>query len=183
MSSTSGESTVGFTVAPGEQVAAIVPAGEHVWSHLPRGAYENLLIVSTGLQPNRIESALVALDVNPSEVGVIPITGTDVNYDGPLWVAERVGPCDLTGISIQFSRAMQYVSADGWVCFDAVSVLAMYADVHSIYRLLDSVVRGVDERGARGIYTFVEGTMDPETMNSFRGLFDRELTISAGDLV
>jgi hypothetical protein len=175
MSSAEPQAKPAFDLAPGEQVLVRIHTGEFACMDLPAHAYENLLVLSTGCQPNRVEEGLRRRGANPAEIGLIPITGATVRYDGPLWVANRVGPGDLTGISIAFSEAMRYVSADGWVCFDTVSVLAMYADDRALYQLLQSMVEGVRDRGARGVYAFVEDALSPESYQQFRTLFDREI--------
>lgn len=165
-------------LGPGEQVLASVPSGEYVLDYLPDEAFENLLVVAAGRSPTAIERTLREAGHEPRRVGVVPVSGTDVDYDGPMWCGDRVSPHDLTGISIQFGKGVRYVKpGEGWVVFDNLTVLLMYAEANRLFQLLNSVVDGVRAREARGVYPIVRDATSQETYQQFRSLFDREISL------
>lgn len=94
-------------VQGGEQLLIALDGGKFDYGWLPSEAFENLFVVSVGREPRKIQQAVEQQGANPRRVGVVPVTGSPVDYDGPLWLANRVGPMDLTGISIEFSRGVQ----------------------------------------------------------------------------
>lgn len=162
--------------AVGEQTLLLVESMATPIDHLPPGAFENLLVVSATRTPDRIEAAVRRAGGDPGKVGVVPVSGSPVEYDGPLWTASAVSPTDLTGIETRFTDAMRYVKPEeGWVLFDNVNVLLMYAQASSVYRLLSSVVRKSRDRGARGVYALVRDAVTPETHAQFQSLFDDEV--------
>lgn len=159
---------------PGDQVLVATTGGKFDYDQLPATALENLLVLSVGRSPKQIQRALEARNANPRRVGVVPISGSSVAYDGPMWTSSRVSPMDFTGISIEFNRGFAHLPPEtGWVLVDSVSVLLMYADVNRVYRLVDSMVGACRERGVTGVYVVDENAVTEETMNRFTGLFDR----------
>lgn len=167
----------GFSLEPGEQALVSVPSMGSPLSSLPDDAFDNLLVVSASASPRKVESVVSRRGGNPSAVGVIPVTGSPSEYDGPLWTTDPVDPSDLTGISIRLSTAMEYVMSGGWVVFDNVNILLMYGREEQVYRLLDSVAGSVRDRNARGAYCTVREAITDETFERLSGLFDVTTTI------
>lgn len=167
-------------VAPGSQALVRTGGAGLPFGRLPAAAFENLLVVSTGRTPERVERALVDAGCDRLErVGVIPVTGSDVSYDGPLWVTDRVSPSDLTGISIRFSNALRHVRPGrGWVVFDNVSTLYMYASDDRVYHLLSRIGELTTQRDARGVFVVVRGMLDDETNARLRAIVDGEHDLS-----
>lgn len=166
------------TLAPAEQVFASVEPGAFVLGELPPEAFENLLVVTAGRSPSAVERVVRDRGHEPRTVGVVPISGDDVDYDGPMWCADRVSPHDLTGISIRFGEGFRYVKPDeGWVLFDNLTVLLMYAESGRLFQLLNSVVGKVRSREARGVYPIVRDATADETYQQFRSLFDRTVDL------
>lgn len=144
---------------------------------LPDAAFENLLVVSTTALPSRIERAVDECGADPARVGVVPVTGSTVAYDGPLWVAKRTAPSDLTGVSIRLSEALRHVRPGrGWVVFDNVTTLFMYAQTDRVIRFLETVVEAVRERGGRGVYVALPGALAPESRERLEDIVDVALT-------
>lgn len=161
-------------VEPGEQVLVSLPGQRFEYGRLPASALENLLVLSVGRNPTQIQRTLESLDADPRTVGVVPVSGSGIDYDGPMWTGERVSPMDFTGISIQFTRGFGHVKPDeGWVLVDSVSILLMYADLDRVYRLLDSMVQACRAKDVRGIYVVDSNAVTEETMRRLRSLFDR----------
>lgn len=159
-------------VTPGEQVMLDTERG-FTLDRLPPVVYENLLVVTTTQTPRRIQSAVESGGGDPSDVGVIPVSGSGSTYDGPLWTAERVDPSDLTGLSMRFSEAARYLQQGaGWVLVDNVTVLLMYAPEEHVYRLLSSMTAYLRDRDVRGLYGAVPTAMDDSTYQRFLGMFD-----------
>lgn len=146
---------------------------------LPSDAYRNLLVVTTTKPPKKIEEAVRAGGGDPADVGVVPVSGSGSTYEGPLWTADRVDPSDLTGLSMRFAQASKYLQpGNGWVVFDNLTVLLMYAPEQRVYRFLASVTSTLRDRDVRGVYGVVRSAMDDETYNRFLGLFDEEHVLS-----
>lgn len=165
-------------IGTGEQCLIARSGGKFEYAHLPEAAFENLFIVSVGREPRKLQQIVEHRGANPRSIGVVPVTGTSVDYDGPLWLANRVGPMDLTGISIEFSRGFGHLTPGrGWMVFDSVSILLMYAGTERVFKLLDSIAGVCRTRDIRGIYVVDQDALAPETMNSLHGLFDRTIEL------
>jgi hypothetical protein len=166
-----------FGLAPGEQVLVSVPSMGSPLSALPPAAFENLLVVSATNPPERVESLVRERGGDPQKVGVVPVTGSPSEYDGPLWTTDPVDPSDLTGISIRLSKAMEYVMRGGWVVVDNVNVLLMYGSEERVFRLFDSVVSSARAKEACGAYCTVRGAVTDDTYARFRELCDRTVSV------
>lgn len=160
---------------PGEQALFQADRLTAVLDALPDAAGENLFVVSvTG--PSRVERAVTERGFEPRRVGVVPVTATDVSYDGPLWTAEPVSPSDLTGLSIEFGKGLRHVRPGvGWIVLDNLTTLLMYANEERLYRLLATLTNATRNRDARGVHSLVPNTLDDRTANRFRSLYDVEL--------
>lgn len=170
------ETTERIRVAAGEQALLSVASMESALSALPDEAFENLLVVSSTASPQQIESLVERRGGDPEKVGVVPVSGSPHRYEGPMWTTDSANPSDLTGISIRLSEAMKYLTSDGWLVFDNVNVLLMYAREEQVFRLLVSVARNAREVGARGVYCVVRDAITDETFAQFQTLCDRSLT-------
>jgi len=162
-------------VDPGVQSLLGVPSMRSPLEHLPDAAFENLLVISVTRSPNTVERTVRAMGGDPAKVGVVPVSGSPVDYDGPLWTADVVGPTNLTGINVRFTNAMRHVKpGSGWVVFDNVNVLLMYAQSDSVYQLLSAVTTETRKRQIRGVYALVREAVTDSTHATFRELFDDE---------
>lgn len=168
-----------FPTKAGEQVLVSVPSMGSPLSVLPDEAFENLLVVSATAAPEKVESLVERRGGDPQKVGVVPVTGSASEYDGPVWTTDPVDPSDLTGVSIRVSKALEYVMTDGWVVFDSVNVFLMYGREDQVYRLVDSVVDSVRIREARGAYCMVRDAVTDETYSRFEELCDETVTIES----
>lgn len=162
------------SVDPGQQVLLAVPSMRNPLEELPDAAFGNLL-VATVRPPSKVERLVERRGLNPRSVGVVPLSNSPVDYDGPLWTSQRVSPTDLTGISIEVSRGTQYLRrGEGWFVFDNIHALLMYGDERRVYRLLDSLRSSMTDREIRGLYAVVRSTMGEE-YERYRSLFDDEI--------
>ena len=169
--------TTKLALEPGEQALVSVPSMGSPLVQLPDEAFDNLLVASATTSCAKVESLVERRGGDPQKVGVVPITGSPSEYDGPLWTTDPVDPSDLTGISIRLSKALEYVMSGGWVVFDNVNVLLMYAREEQVYRLLDSVASNVRRREARGVYCTVRGAITDETYSRLANLYGVELSV------
>lgn len=161
-------------LAAGEQVLVSLAGQKFDYGGLPESAFENLLVLSVGRTPKQVERALDGRGVDPQRVGVVPVTGTGVDYDGPLWTANRVSPMDFTGISIEFTRAFEHLEPGrGWVVVDSLSILLMYADVDRVARLLDSIAGACRSQDVRGVYVVDGNAVTGDTRSRLVSLVDR----------
>lgn len=169
------------SLAAGEVALCVHSSGTRVVDSLPESAFENALVLTTDGDLERLERAVERRGGDPRRVGVVPITGSDVTYDGPLWTTPRVSPSDLTGVSIQFSEGFDHVRPDeGWVVVDSLGVLAMYVDQQRLFRLVDSIANAARGRDARCVLATAEGVLGERALTQFRGLADREVTLGEG---
>lgn len=158
---------------PGEQVLLVTGSMAGPLGHIPDGAFGNLLLL-TVRDPERVQRTIEDRGIDPATVGVVPISGSPVAYDGPMWVADAVAPNDLTGISISFAHGMQYVAdGEGWVTLDNLGTLLMYASADRLYRLVSHVVGQCRERRVRGVYSVAGEAVGERTFARFRDLCDR----------
>lgn len=140
---------------------------------LPDEAFRNLLVVSTGLHPTAVQREVERRGLDPRSVGVVPITSTYLDYDGPLWVTERVAPSDLTGISVALARGFRYVEPGaGWLAFDSISTLLMYSEETRLFRLVDWLIANGRRNDVRGVYALMRSTVEETTYRRFSGLCD-----------
>ena len=161
---------------PGEAALATISSRDTPIAHLPSEALENLLVV-TVTAPERIERAVREAGGEPKNVGIVPVSASPIEYDGPCWIAERVSPSDLTGISIQFSRGERYLAeGTGWVVVDGLGTMLMYVEEAKLYRLLSHFVTRARERRLRHVTGLAEDVVAAETMARFRGLHDRSVS-------
>jgi hypothetical protein len=165
-----------FALSPGEQALVSVPSMGSPLSVLPDEAFENLLVVSATAAPDKVEAIVRRRGGDPQKVGVIPVTGSQVEYDGPLWTTDAVDPSDLTGISIRFSKAMEYVMRGGWVVVDNVNILLMYGREEQVFRLFESVVSSARAKEAAGAYCTVRDAVTDQTYSRFRNSCDRTVS-------
>ncbi len=150
--------------ASGRQALVTVPSMSTGLTELPERGFENLLVVSPW-SPARVESALRDRGVPVGNCGLIPLNGSPVRYDGPLWTTEAVSPADLTGLSMRYCEAMRHVEpGEGWVLIDNVQVLLMYADAERVVRLLDRLTRQARERDVTGAVTVDRSAVESRTL-------------------
>ena len=158
----------------GEQSICSVDAMDDPLRHLPPDAFDRLLVVSTRGDPARVEDAVRDAGADPSEVLVVPVSGSAIRYDGPLRVADRTPPSDMTGVGVRFTEGLRGFDGPGWVVIDNINVFLMYADQKRVYRFMDSLTGKARESGARGLYCTVRDALTDTTYQTFRNLFDSE---------
>lgn len=159
----------------GTQVLVSTGSMQRPLSLLPATPTGNVLVVSS-TAPATIERRLRDRGIDLSSVGVVPVTGSDIEYDGPLWVSEPVVPDDLTGLSMRVTSALDALQQGrGWVLVDCLNALAMYADPDRVCRCFEHLTTTVGERALRGVYTVTSDALDEAAYNSFKRSVDRTL--------
>lgn len=161
----------------GAQAVCSVDAMDDPLSHLPQEAFEALVVVSTRGDPARVEASVRQAGGDPSNVLVVPVTGSAVRYDGPIHVAERVPPSDMTGVGVRYTDGLRHLDGDIWTVVDNFNVFLMYADERNVYRFLDSLTDKTRQTGARGIYCTVRDAIGDSTYRKFRQIFDEEIDL------
>jgi len=145
-------------------------------SLLPATAFQNLLFVSAD-SPASVEQSLVDRGIDLSGIGIIPVSGSQVEYDGALWTSDPVVPDDLTGLSMRVTRALDALEpGQGWVLFDALNALLMYAQQDRVCRFFDHVIQTTAEQDLRGVYTVASDAVDEEAYTSFQRSVDRTIS-------
>ncbi|WP_439026490.1 DUF7504 family protein [Haloarchaeobius sp. DT45] len=163
-------------VDAGTQALVLISSLRSPLSLVPESAFENMLVVSTTRTPTKIEQLVRDRGGDPNKVGVVPVSGSPVDYDGPMWTASVVHPNDLSGINQRFSQGMNYVKpGEGWVVFDNVNVLLMYAEPSGVHQLVESVATRTRDRRASGAFSLVRDAVADSTYERFRGVFDTEI--------
>jgi hypothetical protein len=149
---------------PGEQTLLTMPSMSTGLTELPEAGCANLLVVSPWA-PERVASALRDRGIPVGNCGMIPVTGSPVRYDGPLWTTERVAPTDLTGLSMRYCEAMRHVEpGEGWVLIDNAQVLLMYADHEKVDRLLRRLTGQARERDVTGVLAVDRSAVETRTL-------------------
>lgn len=160
----------------GSQALVLIPSLVSPLEVLPESAFENLLIISTTRPPGKIEQLVRDRGGDPNTVGIVPVSGSSVDYDGPCWCTSAVHPNDLSGIYERFERGLEHVKpGEGWVVVDNVNVLLMYAEGTNVVNFLDGVATGVRRRNAAGAYALVRDAVTEETYDRFARTFDQEI--------
>lgn len=160
-------------VDPGTQVLVSTASMQQPLSVLPSTVTGNVLLVSS-TAPGAVERRVRDLGIDVGTVGLIPITGSDVEYDGPLWTSEPVVPDDLTGLSMRFTSALEALEpGQGWILFDALDELAMYSRQDRICRCFDHLTATARDHELRGIYTVAGDALEADTYNDFTAAADR----------
>lgn len=144
---------------------------------LPPSAYDSLLVVSAS-SPTDVAEQLSGAGADLSRVGQIPISGSETEYDGPMWVCQPLVPDDLTGLSMRLSRAYDALDADsGWIVFENLNVFLMYADEARVVRFLTHTTTKTRERGFCGVYGVVRDAVDEPVYAGLRRCFDTEIDL------
>lgn len=145
--------------------------------HLPPHAFGNLLVVTVAA-PKTVEATVREAGGDPANVGIVPVSASPIAYEGPCWIADRVSPSDLTGISMQFARGERYLTeGSGWVVVDGLGTMLMYTEEESLYRLLSHLIGRTRERRLRHVTGLVDGVVSETTLARFRGLHDRSVSL------
>jgi len=162
-------------IEPGTQLLVSLSSMQRPFSLLPTSLSGNLLIVSSKA-PATVERALRDRGIDPATAGLVPITGSEVEYGGALWTSDPVVPDDLTGLSMRFTSALDALEpGHGWVLFESLNALAMYAQTDRVCRCFDHLAERTRDRNLRGIYAVVADALDEEAYNSFERSVDRTL--------
>lgn len=144
-------------------------------SVLPPVAYENLLIVSPR-SPTAVERQVEEAGGDIGCVGHLPLNSSPHSYDGPMWTANAIDPSDLTGLSMQYSRALNGLAADhGWMLFDDFNTLLLYNDADRVVTFLDYLTQKTSEKRIRGVFTVVRDAMDDQTYARLQNIVDTDL--------
>ena len=164
-------------IDPGSQVLVSTDSLHPSVSLLPPSASDHLLIVSTK-SPARIERAVRGVGGDVSKVGHIPLGSTPLEYDGAMWTGRRTDPSDLTGLSMQYSRALSALEPDhGWVLFDNFNTLLLYSDESRVVRFLNYLTRRTGDAEVRGVYTVVRDAVDDDTYAAMSNVVDSSLDV------
>jgi len=175
-----GAGTRPLALEAGVQALVRMPSMRSPLAVLPDQAFENLLVVSATQPPGAVERRVRQRGGDPERVGVVPVSGSPVDYDGPMWTSEAVTPANLSGISDRVGEASRYVKPGvGWLVFDNVNVPLMYADRSGVQGLVRSVASQTRARDARGVFSVVPDALARGTYRSLEELFD--LTVDRTD--
>lgn len=164
-------------LAAGQQALLSIPSVGTPLQYLPPGATDNLLVISSD-SPDDVAETLDGMGADVSNVGLIPVSGSRVDYDGPMHVSERIVPDDLTGLSMRISEALDALEAGrGWVVFDRINVFLLYADEERVLRFLDHVSATAHEAELRGLFCVVRDAVDEQTYAKIKRRVDREIDV------
>ncbi|MDZ7689388.1 MAG: hypothetical protein U5J64_11895 [Halobacteriales archaeon] len=167
------------SLEPGTQAVAMVSAMDDPLRFLPKEAFKSLLIVSTRCDPPGIEKKVREAGADPSNVLVVPVSGTSLRYDGPLRLAERTAPSDMTKVGVKFMNGLQELGegSEPWAVIDNFNVFLMYSNEKTVYRFMNSLTREARSAEARGLYCTVRDAVGDRTYEKFRQLCDVELDL------
>jgi len=161
-------------VEPGTQIVVPQPSQSADLVPLPADG-THVLVVTYRDTPNLLERRLRDRDIDPDTVTVIPVTGTDLAYTGPLTVTDRVAPSDLTGLGIRLATTLDDLDAGDWLYVRGLSAALMYVTPDRLYRFLDYLTHAARARDLRAVYEFYRPALSDTVYARFRGLFDDEI--------
>lgn len=165
----------------GEQILAVVDPLSDTLAPLPDSAFENLLVIAVDAAPRDVEKAVRARNLDPAKVGVVPVRGDSAGYEGPLWTADQVTPNDLTGLSIQTSRGMEYLEPErGWLVLSGLGVLVVYAGADRVRRFVHQLAGIAKEKSVRGTFMLGEDSVDEEVQAALDSVLDRDVVVGSG---
>lgn len=146
-------------------------------SLLPPAAYQQLLIVSPR-SPATVERLVREAGGDVSTVGHLPLAATDHGYDGPMWTTQSIDPSDLTGLSMQYNRALGALEdGHGWVLFDDFNTLLHYTDTERATRFLDHITQRARDAGVRSAVAVVRDAMDDQSYAALQRAVDIEVDL------
>lgn len=151
-----------LAIEAGTQAIATARSMQSPIPELPPSAYNDLLVVSSA-DPVDVESKLDLAGADLQNVGQIPISGAEIEYDGPMKTCDPIVPDDLTGLSMRLSQILESLgSRQGWLLIDNLNVFLLYASDDRVVRFLDHTMRSVAENDVHGIYTLVRDALDDQ---------------------
>jgi archaellum biogenesis ATPase FlaH len=107
----------------------------------------------------------------------VPISGAEIQYDGPMWTCDPVVPDDLTGLSMRLSGAFEAIDDnDAWLFVENLNVFLMYASEDRVIRFIDHITGLASDHGITGLYTVARDAISDETYDRIRVTVDDELT-------
>jgi len=161
-----------LSVEPGTQVLLSVSSMQSPLDRLPASACRNLVVVSSA-SPGDIAERLTARGIDLRTVALIPISGADHEYEGPMWTCDPLVPDDLTGLSMRLSRAFEALGdGGGTLLVENLNVFLLYADESRVVRFLDHVTGLAADHGISGVYAVVGDAVDEETYNRIAASVD-----------
>lgn len=165
---------------PGEQILALVDPLSETLTGLPDRAFQNLLVIAVDASPRDVENAVRDRDLDPAKVGVVPVRGDSADYEGPLWTADQVTPNDLTGLSIQTSRGMEYLESDrGWLVLSGLGVLVVYAGADRVRRFVHQLAGIATDQSVRGVFMLGADSVDDDVKAALDSVLDRDIVVES----
>jgi hypothetical protein len=175
-----GTPTATVDPEPGEQILAVVNPLSETLTALPDSAFENLLVIAVDASPRDVENAVRSRDLDPAKVGVVPVRGDSADYEGQLWTADQVTPNDLTGLSIQTSRGMEYLEPErGWLVISGLGVLVVYAGADRVRRFVHQLAGIAKEQSVRGVFMLGADSVDEEVEGALESVLDRDILVGS----
>lgn len=166
-------------LGPREQAVVSIDSTSDCLDVVPDRALDaDAVVVTTSCHPRNVEERAKCYDGDLERVRVIPVGDQSLQYDGPLTVAKRTGPTDLTGVGVRFTEFVRSLdSEDPWVVVDNLNVFVMYSDADRVCRFLDTVMEKSRKHGARGVYFAVQEAATDDTYRALTKPCDRELDL------
>lgn len=143
-------------------------------NHLPADAAQNLIVVSSK-PSDEVADGLAEAGVNLNTVAHVPISGSEMTYDGQMYTCEALVPDDLTGLSMRLSRAFEALESDGYLLVENLNVFLMYASESRVVRFVNHMTGMAGGHDITGIYTLLGDTVSEETYEQFRLSVDTEV--------
>jgi len=159
---------------PGTQLLLSLDSMGSPLVQLPSTAYDPLIVVSSD-SPADVAERVTDAGADLGTVGHIPISGSEIAYEGRMWVCDPLVPDDLTGLSMRLSRAFEALGGrGGWLLVTNLNVFLLYAAENRVIRFLDYITELAAEHGITGVYALVEDAVDPSARDRLRLSVDAE---------
>lgn len=147
---------------------------------------ESAIVVSTDISARAVIEALRERGpLPPGRVGIVDCTdGPDGGAVEDARVAQLSTPADLTGISLEFAKLLDWLQQDGMggrlrVGVVSVSTLLMYSELQTVFRFLHVFTSRIASAGMFGAFSIDPDMHDGQTYNTIRAIFDCEATVDS----
>lgn len=147
---------------------------------------ESAIVISADISAGEVIEALRERGpLPPGRVGIVDCTdGAGGEGVEDARVAQVSTPADLTGISLEFAKLVDWLQESGMagrlrVGVASVSTLLMYGDLQTVFRFLHVFTSRIGSAGMFGAFSIDPDMHDGQAYNTVRAIFDCEATVDS----
>lgn len=144
---------------------------------------ERCVVITTRMGAEQVVSELREQGVDDDQIDIIDCTGQETDIED-VEVRTLNSPGDLTGISLEFAKALEDAddSTPVRVGFASVSTALMYAETRTVFRFLHVFTARIRSGEMFGVFTLDPDMHETQTYNTIRAVFDAEAELEGVDV-